>query len=216
MKKFSFPIGCSFVSRIQRWSFVLACLVMLASSCSPKIPVQSVTLMQQISDEGTRMHKINIAFVGKAFDEKTEEINDFIKNVYTPDLIDGIKAQLVGQKVDWEKEWPTLLAKLMPQITATGDSLKKALNDNRVKIVTKLNDDYAVYKEACETQVSLLSSAVKLNETSRSILDTLTKKISNNKIDADKLEAALDKFLAKGSTTAEKILSLNDDINKIF
>ncbi|MEP6711918.1 MAG: hypothetical protein ABJA37_05870 [Ferruginibacter sp.] len=189
---------------------------LLLSSCATKIPVQSVTLMQQITNEGTRMHKINVAYVNKVFNEKTADINFFIDKEYLPEMIKNIQKQVAGTSIDMNKEWPAVIQKLTPQINATKDSLQQALMNSKFKVITKLNEDYEVFLQACTAEINLLSSAVKLNEEKRQIFDGLVKKISGDKIDAAKLEQILDNYLQKGSSVSGKILNFQNDIDNLL
>ncbi len=197
-------------------SLLLYSFSLLINSCAPKLPPQAVSLMQQISNEVDRMHKLNLAYVNKAFSEKMEDVNVFIEKEYTPEMIRNIQKQIAGVNIDMNKEWPSVIQKLSPQISATKDSLQKALVENRIRIITKLNDDYNILKQACDAELNLLSSAVKLSETNKQVLNGLISKISGNKLDASKLEQALNGYLQKGSSVAGMILNLQENINTIL
>lgn len=196
--------------------FIFCCGLVFLNSCATRIPVQSVTLMQQITNEGTRMHKINVAYVNKVFNEKTADINFFIDKEYLPEMIKNIQKQITGMGIDMNKEWPAVIQKLTPQINATKDSLQQALLNNKFKVITKLNQDYDVFMQACNAEINLLSSAVKLNEEKRQIFDGLVKKISGDKMDAAKLEQILDSYLQKGSSVSAKILNFQTDIDNLL
>lgn len=191
-------------------------LSLMIHSCTPKLPPQSVSLMQQISNEVDRMHKLNLAYVNKTFTQKMDEVNEFIDKEYTPEMIRNIQKQIAGVNVDMNKEWPAVIQKLSPQISATKDSLQKALVDNRIRIISKLNEDYSILKQACDAELNLLSSAVKLNETNRQVFDGLIRKISNDKLNPSKLEQALNGYLKKGSSVATMILNLQENMNTIL
>jgi hypothetical protein len=71
---------------------------MLASSCT-KLPVQSVNLMQQIKDEGQRIHKLNMAYVNLLFEHKNAEVDSFMKKEYIPEFIANIKKGVDAKKL---------------------------------------------------------------------------------------------------------------------
>jgi len=187
-------------------------LCLLAAGCA-KIPVQSVTLMQQIQQEGERMHRLNVAYVNKTFNDKLNAVNEFMQNEYIPDLMKGIKAKIAKDSINMNNEWEKLFAKLNPVINSVKDSLTRALEQNRSRIITKLNEDYLVYQQACETQLNFLNSAVKVNQASKNAADAVIKKFSGNKIDLATLEQVLDKYLKKGESAASMVLNLYNDIN---
>ncbi len=162
------------------------------------------------------MHKINVAYVNKVFNEKTADINFFIDKEYLPEMIKNIQKQITGMGIDMNKEWPAVIEKLTPQINATKDSLQQALLNNKFKVITKLNQDFDLFIQACNAETNLLSSAVKLNEEKRQIFDGLVKKISGDKMDAAKLEQILDSYLQKGSSVSAKILNFQTDIDNLL
>ena len=190
----------------------ILCLV----SCT-KLPVQSVNLMQQIKDEGQRMHKFNVAYVNLLFENKNAEVDSFMKNEYTPEFISKIKMGIEDNdtKIDINELWPEILAKIIPQINGVRDSLRSALLTNKEKIITRLNTDYEFYKQACDAQIGLLSSASKLNATNTQIYNSIAGKATGNKIDLSMLEQKLEGFLKKGDSISQIILGLNENVQTI-
>jgi len=185
-------------------------------SCA-KLPVQSVNLMQQIKDEGQRMHKLNIAYVNLVFGNKNDEVDSFMKKEYIPEFLGRIKQGIEENdtKIDMNEQWPQIFPKIVPVINAVRDSLRTALLINKGKIITKLNDDYELYKQACDAEIGLLSSATKLNNSTRQIFNSLVGKVTGNKTDLSMLEQKLDGFLQKGESIAQKILFLNDAVQSL-
>jgi hypothetical protein len=189
-------------------------LVITMASCA-KLPVQSVNLMQQIKDEGQRMHKLNVAYVNLVFENKNAAVDSFMKNEYIPEFIGNIKKGVDANGIDMNEQWPEVFPKIVPLVNAVRDSLRTALISNKQKIVSKLNEDFEFYKQACDAQIGLLSSATKLNNTSKQIFNTLAGKITGNKVDLSMLEQKLDGFLKGGESIAQKILFLNDAVQTI-
>jgi hypothetical protein len=193
---------------------IVVVLVMATASCA-KLPLQSVNLMQQIKDEGQRMHKLNIAYVNLLFDSKTAAVDSFMKQEYIPEFISNIKKGIDANGIDMSEEWPEVFPKIVPVINAVRDSLRTALVINKQKIVSKLNEDYEFYRQACDAQIGLLSSATKLNNSSKQVFNTLAAKITGNKIDLAMLEQKLNGFLKEGDNIAQKILFINDAVQTI-
>ncbi len=190
---------------------VLLPVIILLHSCA-KLPVQSVSLMQQIKDEGTRMHKLNVAYVNLVFNKQMEDVDTFMEKHYIPEYMARVK-QLIDEndtKIDMNKNWQTIFPQMIPYINAARDSLTKALATNKNKIIEKLNDDFRFYEQACDAQIALLSSATKLNNTTRQIFDKAAGKLTGGKTDLSSLEQRLEGVLKKGGNMAEKILSINE------
>ncbi len=194
---------------------VFAFLLCLASCV--KLPVNSVSLMQQIKDEGQRMHKLNLAYVNLLFENKKAAADTFMEKEYIPAYMQRVK-ELFDEndtKVD-NSNWQTIFPQMIPHINAARDSLQRALITNKNKITDRLNEDYSFYKQACDAQIGLLSSAVKLNNTSRQIFNNAVSKLSGGKTDLTQLEQTLDNVLKKGSTIAEKVLGINDAVQSFI
>lgn len=194
--------------------FKLLALVYLFGlfSCA-KLPVQSVSLMQQIKDEGQRMHKLNLAYVNLLFQDKKNAVDTFIDREYTPAYLKRIK-ELMDEnqsKIDNEN-WQTIFPQMIPHINAARDSLQGALLANKNKIIEQLNEDYNFYKQACDAQIMLLSSATRLNGATKQIFNSVAGKITGGKTDLSVLENLLDNALKKGGSIAEKILGINEAI----
>ncbi len=190
-------------------------LIFAASSCA-KLPVQSVNLMQQIKDEGTRMHKLNVAYVNLFFETKNAEVDSFIKKEYMPDILANVKKYAEQANINMNEKWPEFFVKLNPVINNVRDSLRTALAQNKNKIVTKLAENYAMYSQACNAQIDLLSSATKLNNTTRQIFNSTVTKLSGNKTDLGTLEKKLDGIILGSGTIAQKILTLNETVQSLI
>ncbi len=190
----------------------LSFIILLLYSCA-KLPMQSVSLMQQIKDEGTRMHKLNLAYVNLVFENKKTAVDSFIENEYTPAYLKRVKELMDDNNVKVDNNnWQTFFPKIVPVINAARDSLQHALTENKTKLVEKLNEDFGFYKQACDAQIALLSSASKLNNASRQVFNTMASKITGGKTDLTMLEQRLDAVLNKGGSIAEKILGINEAI----
>ncbi len=196
---------------------IIAVLFIVCLNSCAKLPVQSVQLMQQIKDEGQRMHKLNMAYVNMVFEKNNAEIDSFMNKEYIPSMISSIKKSFDENdtKIDMNKQWPQIFPKIVPVVYGVRDSLRMALAENRAKIISKLNEDYEFYRQACDAEIGLLSSATKLNNTTRQIFNTLLTKVSGNKTDLTSLEKKLDGFLQQGESIAQKILFLNQAVQSI-
>jgi hypothetical protein len=185
-------------------------------SCA-KLPVSSVSLMQDIKAEGQRMHKLNIAYVSMVFESKNAEVDSFMKKEYIPELLANIKKGFDNNdtRIDMNEQWPEVFPQIVPIVNGVRDSLRTALLNNKEKLINKLTTDYNFYEQACNAQIGLLSSATKLNNTTRQIFNSLAGKITGNKADLSTLEKKLDGFLQKGESISQKILFINEAVQTI-
>lgn len=187
--------------------------LLLMASCA-KIPMQSVTLTDAIMKEGNRMHQLNITLINKMFKEKREKIDDFIENEYTPKFLEEFNER-IPEGVDIEAELPKILKSIIPEINARRDRMQSALEEQRVKLIAKLEQDYHIYENATTELKDLLESAVKVGK-ERKELFNMVKELSNDKIDLNQVESSLDRFIIDSGNLGKDILNLNESINSII
>jgi len=188
-------------------------LIFFLAACA-KIPVQSIVLADAIKEEGLRMHKINLAMINNIFDSKKKDVNEFIENTYTPAYLENFK-KILPVTTDYKKEFNDIFQAALPEINLAKDSLLNALEDQRKKIINKLNEDYKVFENATDELNKLLSSAVNLNASRQDIYNQ-AKTLSKGKIDISAVESALEKFLQKGGDVSKNIIALDKDMDSII
>lgn len=189
-------------------STLAVCIVLL--SCA-KIPVQSISLMEAVEEEGARMHGINTALLHSMFREKKEKINLFIEQEYTPAIVQNFQAQLPAN-TDYKADFAAMLQSLMPRINARKDSLLNALDEEQLKLMDKMDADYAVYRNAIGELKRLLQSAAKIDAEKKKLFDT-ARMVSNNRVDLAGIENAIDRFIVSGGSVGSNIQKLNDAIS---
>lgn len=192
--------------------YVLICCIVL-SSCA-KIPVQSAELSQALKDEGERMHLLNLALIDKVFQEKRYLINEFITKEYTLQIVNDFKS-LVPPGTDYEAEFAEMMQALYPRINARKDSLVIALDEQKAGIVDKLNQDYKVYAAAFDELQNLLRSASRLNQKRTEVFQQI-KSLTNNRLNLEGIDKALNKFIKDGGNIGDKAVILSNSINSLL
>jgi hypothetical protein len=182
-------------------------------SCA-KIPIQSIELADAIINEGERMHSLNISLLNQMFKEKAEKIDEFIQKEYTPQFIDEFKKK-IPDNIDIKAELPNMLMSIIPVITSRRDKMQSTLEEQRIKLTTKLNDDYQKFKEATISLKSLLVSTAKLKKEQEGFLNKL-KDTAGIKMDFNQIENSIDKFISKSGEVSENAIELNESINNII
>ena len=197
----------------MRYLLLPAAICLLLLSCA-KIPVQSVSLVEAIEEEGARMHAINTALLQSMFREKKEKINVFMEQEYTPALVENFKRQLPSN-TDYKADFAQMVQSLMPHINARKDSLLNALDEEQFRILDKMQTDYAVYQNAVGELKRLLTSAEKIDAEKRALFDT-ARQVSNNRIDLAGIETALDRFILSGGSVGSNLQKLNNTITALL
>jgi hypothetical protein len=186
---------------------------LLVASCA-KIPIQAVELSDALKDEGERMHLLNLALIDKIFQEKRHMVNEFITNEYTPAYIDNFK-KLLPPGTDFKAEFSEIIQAINPRINATKDSLLTTLNEQKAGVINKLNEDFKVYSSAFSEMQNLLRSAAKLNQQQSGVYQQI-KTLSNNRINLEGIDKALNKFIRDAGSIGEKASLLTSTINSFL
>lgn len=188
-------------------------LLILCTTCA-KIPVQSLRLSSAMIEEGARMHQLNILLINAMFESKRDKIDHFIREEYTPVYIREFMSR-VPEGTDLTKEMPEMMATMIPHINQQRDAMQAALEDQRIKVITKLNQDYAAYNEIALELYFLLESSTKVDEERKALLTQLNQR-TGNQVDIDQLEKSLDNFILQSGAVGEKVTELNDRINSLL
>ena len=194
----------------MRYYFSTLLLALLFFSCA-KMPVQSVSLIEAVEEEGARMHAINMALLQSMFREKKELINQFIAQEYTPAMVENFKSSL-PKDTDYKADFALMLQSLMPRINARKDSLLNALDAEQFKLLDQMEMDYAVYRNATGELKRLLTSAAKIDAEKKALFDA-AKQVSKNRVDLASIEGAIDKFIMTGGSVGANMQKLSDTIN---
>ena len=174
-------------------------------SCA-RMPIQAVELSHALKDEGQRMHEMNVMLVEYVFNEKKHLVNEFINNEYSPALIENFKT-LLPPGTDVKKDLVEIMQAINPKIEERRDSLLQVLQQQKHAITQKLNTDYAVYGEAFTAMQNLLASAGKLNAQREGVYAKV-KALSNNRINLQGIDNALNQFIKGAGTIGEKSVLL--------
>ncbi len=188
-------------------------LLVLLGSCA-KLPVQTLSLTDALIQEGDRMHQLNQSLLNKMFEDKRAKIDGFIKNEYLPKYLEEFKKRIPSD-VNYEEELPNILQSILPEITSRRDRMQSALEDQRIKIMEKLNADYAVYKSSSMELRNLIESNIKVNEERQKAFQQV-KTLSQNNIDLNQIETELDGFILKSGDLGGNINALNNSINALL
>lgn len=192
---------------------ILTILLFILGSCA-RIPASSVELTDMLIAEGERMHRLNITLVNKMFDEKQKNLDEFIENEYLPKFIEEFTSN-IPEGTDLESELPAILLALVPEVTSRRNAMHRALEEQRVKLITKLDEDFDNFRLASLELRNLLNSAVRVDE-ERSAMYAKVSELSGGKIDLDKMEHVLDNFIIEAGDLSEKAIKLNEEINSII
>jgi hypothetical protein len=194
-------------------SLVSFLVVTTLISCA-KLPIQSVALAEAVHSEGKRMHQINVSLLNKLFENKRKQIDDFIQNEYTPQYIKNFTSK-IPEGTDLKKEIGPILQSIIPKINSRRDAMQRALEAQRLKLLTKLNSDFAVFESASLELKYLIESGAKVNDERKKAFEKI-KVLSENKLNLNQIEEQLDKFILKSGDVGQNINDLNNTIDSLI
>lgn len=190
-----------------------AILLLLCLSCA-KIPVESLRLSSALIEEGRRMHDLNILLINALFKSKREKIDMFIREEYTPQYVSDFMSR-VPEGTNLTEEMPGMISSMIPEINKLRDEMQEGLENQRIKLVTKLNQDYDDYNEIALELYFLLESSTKVDEERKELLSKLNQQ-TGDRIDIEQIEKSLDNYIIKSGDIGEKINDLSDQIDKFI
>lgn len=200
--------------KISRLQILLVLIISLLFYSCAKLPVESIDVTQYLLDEGARMHKMNAHLLNGVFKEKREKIDQFISEEYVPAELNRIFKK-IDSTDDPKEAIPEIMKLLTPKIIDFRDQLQNALETNRIKIMTKLNDDYSNFQQAGNSLKAMLKSVVKVDQERQKLLEDI-KKYTNNNLDLNSIESVLDKYIIKGGDMGSKVIEMNNEIDKLL
>lgn len=188
-------------------------IVFVFSSCA-KIPIQSVNLIDALGENGYKMHQVNIMFLNGIFKAKKEKIDEFIKTEYSPYFIAAFQKN-IPKDVDLKVELPNIMNAIAPKIAARRDSMQAALEQQRIKLTNKLEEDYKTFESATSELRRLLVSAAAVDK-QRELLLSKTMELSRGVLDLDAVEGSIDRFIKLSGNFGGDLSDLNSAINTII
>ncbi|MBP9882372.1 MAG: hypothetical protein KBF32_03140 [Chitinophagales bacterium] len=191
-------------------------VIALTTGCA-RIPAESVQLNNAIMIEGERMHNLNISLVNELFAEKQRAVSEFIERDYIPAIVKNFTGLVNPEDINAEN-LPDILLAIIPEITSRRDGMIQTLEEQRLKLVTKMDADYQVYYDASVTINNLLQSAVEVDK-ERAAFNDRIKQLSGQKIDLNKVEMSVDAFISKAGTSGsiqDAIAELDNTITEII
>lgn len=190
----------------------LIVICIFLSACV-KIPSQSVDLINSIHNEGKRMHELNIALVNHMFKEKREKIDYFVQQRYISEFTQDV-VKLIPVDANIEDELPGILSEGISLVTGKRNLMQSTLEEQRIKLITKLEKDALIFEETCRELKYLLRSAIKVEKEKQNIYTRIAE-VSSRKIDLNEVERLLDKFITTTGEIGEGITDLNNGINSL-
>jgi len=175
-------------------SIILLGIAVLCLSCA-SIPNSAVVLTEEIIKEAEHMHELNIKLINRLYEDRSDSVNSFITNIYTPRVIDNYR-KLFPENVDYKNELPQIMESIIPVINRKKDSLQRVLNERREQLIFELNSNYSNYSKATVALQNLINAAVKVETAKKNAIASI-RNLTGDAIDVQKVEDKINTLLLK-------------------
>ena len=200
----------------QKLKYLLSLMTLLIMAGCAKLPQESVTLNQEVSNGITEIHASNIRFVNQLFEIKKQQVDE-----YEQQAMDTFFAKIAAATRN--PSAPPLdtkaLNRIKDKIFAFRDRSNEAkadLDKAKVLVVEKLQNNYNLLLNANNSVTALLQSAVDVDKAKNEGYATINR-LSNGKVDLMKIDAQLNAYLTeKLGPNAEKAGNLLAKIEKLL
>lgn len=155
--------------------FVIVCGVLLVFGGCATIPSEAAELSQELGNRLSAIESANLALLGKFFDEKRRQVDEFIMEEWVPAFAEEVfsSPQIAAAwdeivRSDDKEERLKLLVNLGPKLQAKINAKRiemvKPLDDLERVIKRKLRNEYDQAKAINNSLTSFLLSASKVEE----------------------------------------------------
>lgn len=186
--------------------FFLGCVTM---------PPAALDMHNVLVDETYRMHNLNIELVNAYFTQRAREIDEFIENVYTYNLIKNVQKGLANLDYDQDSLFVLTYPKIQHNIIAKRDTLQLQLQEERLRVITDLNENFNAYEIYSKELGQLINSTIKIEEEREDFvrrIDAITK----DKLKLAEMEAKADKILIEAGKVSKTVDDSSETIEDVI
>jgi hypothetical protein len=158
--------------------------------------------------------EINLTLLNEIFNGKRGKIDDFIKTQYSPKFTSDFQKNIPAD-ADIKSQLPNIINAITPKITERRDAMQNALEEQRIKLIAKLELDYKTFESAVMELRKLIVSTTKVNSEKEALFNK-TRELSKGTIDLNAVENSIDRFINSGGDFGNELSTLNDSINTII
>lgn len=181
-------------------------ITMIITGCA-SVPKESVELNNIIGQALTKQHESQVSLVNQYFALKRERIDEFIQQTYTPKIIENAR---IAMKNDGKKDFDNQgVIELLKIVLKKQLAMQKELEESRLFILEKIEQDYLEVALGNKAITQLLQSLVSVQESKQNfvrVIETTT----NNKLDLSTIDSTIENFLQQtknDSSTTVKLLN---------
>lgn len=194
------------------WVGVILLISMMGSCAS--VPRESVELSRDIGKGILESQRSYESMLNAYFDIKRQKVDQLIEKEYLPKYLENITLELEKAGQSKTLTFDQMTAVLLDVIEKR-DGMISELEKTQKLVLAKSHEHHTQLIQANSALTALLQSAVDVSEAVASAVQ-ITKEVSNNKIDLDKIDAIFNDFLKKAGDFSSEAPSFYDQIKQII
>ena len=196
------------MTRIQ--AIITMAILALLTACAT-IPQESVDLSSGVGIGIQKQHQSQIDLINLHFSIKRKNLDEAMSRA----LDTYFETITPNGSITLNKNQLHDVAADIMLINDKNNRAKEELEEARIMLINKLNENYLMLNQANSTLTGLLQSAVTV-KTARSEIFKELSKASGGKVDLDKIFPVLDNFVLKGGEEAGKAIKLSEKIDSML
>jgi hypothetical protein len=191
-------------------TFVLVSFLSLLAACAT-IPQESVDLSSEVGIGLQKQHQSQIDLVNLHFSIKRKSLDAAMSRA----LDTYFETLAPSGSITLNRAQLGDVADDVMSLSEKNNAAKEELEEARVLLSKKLNENYLILNQANSSVTGLLQSAVRVKEARSEAYKKLSESTAG-KIDLDKMFSELDDFVLKGGEEAGKAIKLVDKLESIL
>ncbi len=187
-------------------------IIFFWSCYAPKIPAESLSLIDYIQNNGNQLFNIQTQYIKAIFENKKQSLDSFLKNSYTPKYIKNY-VELVADKSEIMNNMDDFLTHISQDLLAKRQELFAPLDSSYNAILQHIQQEQMFYNLACQQLRNLQLSAIKVNQQ----IELLKNKIGQQyQIDFNRIQSEIDHFSNGIIKQNQEVYPLLKNINSII
>lgn len=188
--------------------------IFILTSCAT-IPKASLQLSDAIREQSSEMHQLNVDLVNMYYEQRSNEIDEYISGPYTTTMLNNVKAGLIQAGMYVDTIYLQTLPMVQQKIITKRDLMQAELEKERVSTIKLLNTNYNLHIINCIELHNLLESAVDIDEETELLMKTLDE-LTKNKLNLQELDETMNNVLIEAGKISKEIESGGKEADKVI
>ena len=192
-------------------TFILVAFVSLFTACGATIPQESVDLSREVGVGLRKQHQAQIDLVNLHFSIRQKSLDEAMSRA----LDSYLKNLMPNDSIELSRDQLDDVAAAVMLLNEKHNIKKAELEEARMFLIKKLNENYLILNQANSSITGLLQSAVDVKEATSEAYKKLFEAIGG-KINLYRVLSVLDDFVLKYDEKADKPIKLVEKLELIF